>query len=836
MITAMVKQISIFACGIIMLSCSHVSERALVLSDGWTLISPDGTQYPAGVPSTVMGTLVDCGVYSRDILESDNYASLDASVFDKPWTYKKNFSLSANRLSENILLEFDGLNYSADIILNGYQIASADTLYGPYRRYSFDISAIAAEDNTLEVILHRAGPGDLNIGFVDWNPRPLDQSLGIFREVRLDFCDKLQLRNTAVRSTLNSDYSIAELTLVTELRNLSDAELSGVLRGSVDGRKFRYEITVPAGQTLPLALTSAQIPELRIDAPRLWWSRDMGSPEMYDLSLSFHHSGKQTDTEYVSFGIRELESGITAEGTRQLYLNGRRVLLRGAGWTDDIFLRNPEMRNQIEIAYVTDMNLNTLRFENIWGISQNVYDLCDMNGLLVMLGWSCFWEWETYTGSPDGEYGCIVEPEQFKLMGKSLEDQILWLRNHPSIVMFLGGSDKIPHPELEQIYVDVLDKLAPDLMYVTSAKGLESSVAGYSGMRMVGPYDYVGPSYWFEKDAPGCGVYGFNTETGVGAQIPQKESVMRMIPQDGLWPVGDLWDYHCTTAGEAMHSLDVLKDVMDMTYGPATSLDDFLKKADLLSFDSTRSMFEAFRANISSTGGIIQWMLNSAWPSMYWQLYDWYLVPTAAYYAVRQANEPVQMLFDYKDGSLVAVNETAAKAEISRDVALIAADGQVLFQQTVSAAVEPAQALKVADLPEHGGGLLFVGDNTYALPSANEQYDWVAGNWIRTPLAEGADFAWMDTLAEAELSLSVLKKAGSIELTLTNNADVPAFFIRAAVLDGDGRLITPAHWSDNYISLRPHQSRVLSCETVNLREASSLVVEGWNIPANSTAL
>ena len=186
----------------------------------------------------------------------------------------------------------------------------------------------------------------------------------------------------------------------------------------------------------------------------------------------------------------------------------------------------------------------------------------------------------------------------------------------------------LPRPALEQRYLDILPKI-DDRPYVGAAKALTSELSGPTGMKMVGPYDYEAPVYWYSKEAPG-GAFGFNTETGIGAQMPMKESIMKMIPQDKLWPLGKEYDYHCTTAAEAMHSLDVLKEVTEKRYGASDNLDDFLLKAHHLDYDGTRAMFEAFRVNRPASTGLIQWMLNSAWPSLYWQLYDWYLVPTAS--------------------------------------------------------------------------------------------------------------------------------------------------------------------------------------------------------------
>lgn len=122
---------------------------------------------------------------------------------------------------------------------------------------------------------------------------------------------------------------------------------------------------------------------------------------------------------------------------------------------------------------------------------------------------------------------------------------------------------------------------------------------------------------------------------------------------------------HCTAATECMNTLDILYEVAERRYGKITSLDDFLKKADLLNYEGTRAMFEAFRANIPQATGIVQWMLNSAWPSLYWQLYDYYKVPTAAYYSVKKSNCPKQLIYDYGKKVVVAVNESLETQDLT---------------------------------------------------------------------------------------------------------------------------------------------------------------------------
>ena len=74
-------------------------------------------------------------------------------------------------------------------------------------------------------------------------------------------------------------------------------------------------------------------------------------------------------------------------------------------------------------------------------------------------------------------------------------------------------------------------------------------------------------------------------------------------------------------------------------------------------------MFEAFVANKYKSTGVIQWMYNSAWPKLWWQLYDYYLMPNGAFYGARKACAPLHILYNYGTREVLAVNNTLEAGE-----------------------------------------------------------------------------------------------------------------------------------------------------------------------------
>ena len=821
----------------------HIQSSAKVALDGAQL-STEGTDfgtgwYPTSVPATVMGVLTSNGLYA-DAFTGKNYADIDREQFDTTWWYRTSFEVPALKEGQRAELAFDGLSYRADVWLNGKQIASADEFFGPFRQFAFDVTDVLGEKNNLAVRVHRWQKGEFNIGFVDWNPRPSDESMGIFRPVWLRYSDAVSLKDPAVRSKVDTaDFKEAWLTVEATLCNASDKAVSGKLHGEFENGSFDYPVELAAGETKTVKVTAEDARKLHVKNPRLWWCHNLGNPEMYSMDLSFVVDGKVSDNTTVDFGIRQLDSWFNDEGYRGFVLNGKKVLIKGAGWTDDIFLRNPDERNALEVAYVKDMNMNTIRFENIWGTSQNIYDECDRQGVLALVGWSCHWEWEVYTGKPNDRYGCISTEEDIDLISESWRDQILWLRNHPSIICWYAASDMLPRTTLEQRYLDILAEI-DDRPYTVHAGSAKSSLSGPAGMKMWGPYEWQAPYYWYSEEAKGNAV-GFNTETGIGAQMPVIESLRKFIPEDQLWPVGDAYDYHTTTSRDALHDLNELKMVIDKRMGGAKDLDDFLRKAHFIDYEGTRAMVEAHRVNVPRSTGIIQWMLNSAWPSLYWQMYDWYMVPVSSYWSVKKGCAPQQLIYNYADEMVYAVNDEKEDRELKARMKVYGLDGKVLSDaqctvdmpmgcskpvfETLASESSPVQFVFL-NLEDGKGNV--VSRNEYVIAEVKDKHDWSKYRWWRTQMESYADFSALNSLAHADVAVSASRKGDEIKVTMENKSQHVAFFIRMSVKDSEGELVVPAFWNDNLVSLEPGQTMTYSCKAAG-DQAATLHVSGWNV-------
>jgi len=843
------------------------SVETVNLHEGWLIQSSDSILqgakeicqtdfntegwYPAVVPSTVLHTLVANGVY-KDIYLDDNLRKIPSEIFTSSWWYRTEFDNEV--LTSSALLKFEGLNYKANIWLNGKLIADTTIIDNAFKQFVFDIAAYTKETrNVLAIEVFPPKKGDFSIGFVDWNPSPPDNNMGLFRNVVLETGTGLHLSNPFVVSNLNNDNSEAKLTASVVVSNYSDIEKQGLVKFSFGGRELSKNFALKAKESRKVVFRNSDFEELIVKNPKIWWPHTVGEPFLYDATFEFLDEQNYVQAKKnLRFGIRTVSDFFTEEGHRGIKVNGKKISIRGGGWVDRLMLEDTYESNKAQLEYVRDMNLNTIRLEGFWGKDQSLYQLCDEMGILVMVGWSCHWEWEDYLGTYcDEQYGGILGKQEIDMMSTAWKDQIIWLRNHPSIFGWVGGSDCIPKQQLEQKYFDVFSEYDSTRIYFASAKEWESE-SGSTGVKMRGPYAYEPPVYWFADTLYG-GAFGFNTETGPGAQVPPLESMEKMISKENLWPLNKVWDYHC--GRNEFNTLDRYSEALQKRYGKASSVNDYTRKAQLLNYELMRPMFEAFSAYRYKATGVIQWMLNSAWPETYWQLYDYYLMPNGAYFGAKKASQPQHAIYDYSRNSLFVVNDQLTdKTAWTLKIKVFDFDSKLIFEKVLKLDIEANSGNEIFELPEfkNDSPLTFLdlrlydteGNerdiNFYWLSKQEDILDYNAEvpNWYyHTPSKQFADFTSLNTLPKVEVSsnLKILNKEGATQfiVELKNETDKVAFFLNPKIVDqSTGKSILPVIWSDNYISLLPNERRIVKA-TINdiyLKGLNpQLVVEGYNI-------
>ena len=815
--------------------------------------------YQATVPSTVVAALVADQVYpdpgfgmnlrsipgtTYPIGENFSFIQMPpGSAFSVPWWYRTQFTPPADYAGKRVQLHFDGINFRANVWLNGKQIATSDKMAGSWRVFEFDVTdvLVAGKPNALAVEVFPPTPYDLAITFVDWNPAPPDKGMGIWRDVYLTASGPVTIRFPQVITKLNLPATDkATLTVTAEVHNGTGRAVKGTLSGQIEDMKFQQPVELAKDQTKVVTFDP-----LTVVNPRLWWPVQTGPQNLYNLKLQVEADGKVSDQLTTRFGIREVSSELDGPTNdpehpphRVFSINGKRILIRGGGWTFDMMLRASPKRQEEELNYVRDLNLNSVRLEGKVE-DDNFLRLADEKGILVMAGWCCCDHWERWAD---------WDNEDRVVAAASLRDQIRRLRNHPSVFNWMNGSDNPPPPDVEKMYIGILKELNWPNPYESSATTKPTPVTGATGVKMNGPYEYVAPNYWLLDDKLG-GAFGFATEISPGPAIPPIDSLRTMLPEDHLWPIDSWWDYHA--GGGAFSNLKVFHNALDERYGPSKSLEEFALKAQVMSYEGQRAMFEGYGRNKYTSTGVIQWMLNNAWPSMIWHLYDYYLRPGGSYFGTKKGCEPLHIQYSYDDRSIAVVNS------FYKDFAGLKASARVYnfdlsekwaHEETFDIASDGVRRVftipEIKDLSTTYFVKLMLTDSTGKLISSNFYWlstkedvnDWANSSWYHTPNTAFADFTELNSLPRVELQADVkaeVSGAGRItHVSVTNPGTHLAFSVHLKVVDAKGEEILPVLWQDNYFALMPGERREISA-TVDPIETPSVPakveLDGWNI-------
>eukprot|EP00026_Physarum_polycephalum_P002544 Phypoly_transcript_02551.p1 GENE.Phypoly_transcript_02551~~Phypoly_transcript_02551.p1 ORF type:complete len:867 (+),score=95.81 Phypoly_transcript_02551:136-2736(+) len=790
----------------------------------------DKSWYPAVVPQngTVLAVLLQNNVYTN-VTQNANLLEVDAEQFLTPWWYRTEFNVAPG--SPLVTVTFKGINYKANVWLNGKQISTINETVGTFRYFTFNITQATSNKNAFALEIFKpfieildtnvTGGLDLAITFVDWAVPAPDSNMGIWQEVVLDVVESPVVVQYPMVNTsyLAPDYSYASLDVLFELTNYGKTAIHGTISlniPEISGGACRIPHTVQPGVS-KVIITKNKCKILGVRHPRLWWPAQMGDPNLYTLNVSFSsHAGVSYEISN-TFGIRTTSSELDKNGHRLYQVNGKNILIRGAGYSPDLFLRTSPQRMEIELQYVLHMNLNTIRLEGKFE-SDALFDLANRYGVLVMVGFCCCDAWQDW-GHWDDEHYLIAQ--------ESLRSQAKRLRIHPSIFVFLYSSDLLPPKKVEQLYLSVFEQEHWPNPTLASASEYTSDITGPTGVKMSGPYSWVSPNYWLQDTGIIGGAFGFLTEGGPGESPLTWDSFVQTFAPENYWPINDVWDLHCGAWYGQFHNLNRFTTPLDARYGQTTSAQDYIKKSQVATYEAQRAMFEGYSRNKYIATGVIQWMLNNAFTEMVWHLYDSYLVAGGGYYGSKKACEPIHILYSYNDGSIWVVNSRyeTIPAHLDAVANIYNIDGTIKYHKRVTlASLAPDSASQIFDLP-HVANLtstyflqlqIFnqtteISNNFYWLSTKQDVLDFNNSTWYYTPCTQYADFTLLNQLppVTVEYSFTVTEIDTKVVLTadIRNNNPHLAFFIHVTAVDNStGANILPIFWDDNYVTLLPYSA------------------------------
>ena len=814
-----------------------------------------------------------------------------------PYWYRTKFKLPKRYEGKRIWLTFKGINYRAAVWVNGHQLADSTDMVGMFGQYRFDVTEAIHQNrkNNLAVKIYpldypglpshpqlkalgpsypNGGPtGDIgknvtmlcSVGW-NWMPAARGREEGIWQPVYITASGPVTIDHPHVVTQLPDlpDTSWAGLNISMSLENHGLKEQQGKLNVGIAPENFsgsdihfsQNEI-LQAGKSKRISLDYRKIKQLVIRNPELWWPNGYGQPNIYKLTLSYTVNGTVSEVKHVTFGIRTVSSKVVDVNgwpRRDFYINGREIHLVGGNWVPDLMLKRDSTRYARELGLLKNANLNLVR---VWGGGitppDDFFNVADRLGLLV---WQDFWT----SGDTQGRWGKGSQkwPLQGSVFKNDVKNTILRLRNHPSLLLWTGGNEYHPRKDLYYAIRDDVITLDGTRPVIASSDGHvklpkswkkswpDNKPAGfYSG----GPYRWVAPvdyyNYVDHGRTDGDGgkpIYDFvfKDEAGIVSMPPYnslKKIIPDLVPDTTLpFPLNNTWGYHdfSTDRNKIYYKATVDR------YGKLTSIKDYTEKAQLVNANSYRAIFESVESQLNQTGGVLLWKLNSAWPSLMQQIYDWYLQPNAGYYYIQKANEPLHVQLNLNDSTVAVVNhQYRNRNDLNVHIRIFNKDSKEWYNKKKIISIGDHQVKDVMSLrsalAKHPA-LSFVD-----LTVRNREGHKVSHNFYW--LAPNNKFEALSSLPQTKIKARVNKVANTSEPTwrvyIKNPTNKLAFFVRNQLMNDNNEEILPSLWDGNYVNLAPHEKVILTvhCQSFKKAKAAKYIkISGWNTSTQKIAL
>jgi exo-1,4-beta-D-glucosaminidase len=857
-------------------SPAPVAGHDIELADGWTLTSATGlpdngeTLSSAGyddsswvpvrrMPGTVLEILQDAGVYPDLYYGMNLLTEVPQDLYKQDWWYRTTFTAPAGQ--QTYQLDFPGINYRADIWLNGHRVADSRRIVGMYVDHPLDVTEWISpgEPNTLAVkvtperAIQDVNGVELADSWYDWiNARFLgyrdpdgvrpdgpsfvaDRNAGIWKPVRLKAFGPVGIGPATVNTQLPlPDTDSAKLTVYATLRNHASAAVRGLLRATLtragkDPVRVSQPVSLRAGEEREITFSADDFTQLNVSNPDLWWPYTMGRPDLYDLRLDFVQNSTATATATQKFGIRTVaqardsdrSAGPDSGGNFYLTVNGRNFPVRGATYTPDLLYRYDPDRDEAILRYAKDLGINMLRLESKIA-STRLVEAADEMGIPLMYGWMCCNQWERWPQWDD---------EDRRVAADSLRSQIGMLRSHPSVFVWANASDGRPPDPVRQGYHRILGDLHWQNAVVDTVSALARDRDGsplWDGIQMSGPYSWRPPSYWFAGTYPAA--RGASAEQGDNEHVPPFASLRKFIPPDKLWPINDTWYFHAGSDPRNA-SLTSIRRIIDRRYGTSNSAQTFADKAQLAHYENTRAQFEAFAAGgWDSHKMTIYWMLNSHWPSFFGNIFDYYLRPGGAYYGAKKGLRPLSVVFDsyatgdHRQGTITVVNQGpedqsglrvrvrtydlsgTVRSDRSADGITVASGGAATALTLPPGPADSPVFFVRCELLDARGAT--VTENVYWQSQVPDDLGPPANDSaFESNQISYADMTALNTMTKPRLDVTARRDGADVDIALRNPSTSIAFFERAELLaTEDGDEILPIEYDDNYVTVFPGET------------------------------
>ena len=793
--------------------------------------------YTATVPGTVLTTLVNNHVYPEPLYGENNRPEvIPDSLARTSWWYRTLIEVPNAYKGHRVWLNFDGINYSAAVWVNGAQVG---TIRGAFIRGIFDITAHVTpgkqavvavlvtpqpnpgvpHEHTLTAgmggnggISAIDGPTFLSTLGWDWIPAIRDRDTGIWQRVFLSATGPVIVKDPLVTTDLPLPRTdSADVMVQATVENVSDKPQKGFLKGTIENIAFKQQVELAAHSKQTVTFDAKTTPALHMEHPRLWWPNGYGEPNMYRLHLSFDQGSRASDASDVDFGVRKISYSVPGTDTLTISVNGVEVFIRGGDWgLDEAMKRIPRERLDAQIHMHQLAHLNMIRNWVGQSTSEDFYELCDKYGIMV-------WD-EFFQPNP----GDGPNPTDIDTYMANVRDKILRFRNHPSIVLWCARNEGFPPPEIDAPLRKLMAELEPTRRY-------QPSSTDGAGVRSHGPYSWRTPREFYNVTDD-----YFKTETG-SVSVPTLESIHGMMPKKDWESINDDWAEHHFARGNS--GADKYPAILAARYGKIANLPDFVRKAQLANYEAFRAMYEGRNALFfHPTTAILTWMSDPAQPSFVWQIYHYDLEPFSSLFAVMHASEMVHIQYNEANGELQVINNRPEPAaDLVAHEAIYNLDGTLAYEHETKLTAQPEMAtnLGTVEFPATVSPVHFLklelrdpkgqvlSSNFYWLGASEDPDDLTDLNKLATVTLE-ATAATAD--ADGKRTVTVTLHNPSQEIALMAHLQLRRL--------KTGERVLPVFYSDNYVSLVAGETRTVTIEadlTEFNGEDALVMLDGWNV-------
>jgi hypothetical protein len=887
---------------------SDIPEDAIVLYDGWqmkesSIIGMNGKNisapgytlvnwYPTTVPTTVLGTLVRNGIYPDPYIGMNNMKIPDVnSAFNeryklakyshlpdgsnpwlKPYWFRKEFKVPKDYSGKVVWLNLDGINYRADVWINGKLVADSTELVGMFKRFRLNITEYVnpGKTNVMAIAIHQldfpgdpvteqleslkgdfgpnSGDGEIlrnvtqytTAGW-DWVPAVRDRNIGIWQHVSINATGPVVVADPAAFTVVNMSGAVtADLTIRFFVSNSSKADQSVDLLINIQNpgktetiANISHHLNLEAESRREIILKPADYPELTMKHPDLWWPVNYGAHPLYHLSVIAKIAGQASSKAASRFGVREVSSYLLPSGGRAFAVNGRPVRITGGAWISDFLLSWSVQRYRDEVRLLAEGNATIVRVNGCNIMPPDVFlDACDEYGLLV---------WQDFSRtSATGEHSATrwdAHPKRCdaRVFMDNMIDFISRARGHCSILLWCGSNEAVPQEDIGRALQDqIMPEMDDSRIFIVSSDEQppwsKIDMNTYSG----GPWHMLRiPQYYGLYDTKTA----FTSKNEIGLpSLPPINSLAASIPDfnepwDEFFPLNQSMSYHDAVGGGNGRFKDYIK-ILHEDIGKPSSIAELLKWGDLYNNQVYRTIFEAANRARPRNNLTTLWKSNAAWLSFFWQLFDWYLRPNAGYYSMKSAIKPVHVQYSHIDKGLQVVSTIDKDIDVKIKASVITPDGTMAGERSYSAAVKANTTVYIDSIPGiiKDASLYFI-----ALDLMDDSGEIID----RTVTWTQKNAKWQDLLSLPVVDLEVkdisMKEIGNemaFKLKINNKASVPAVNIMLEITDGSfGKEILPAFWSDNALTLMPGETKTVEVKVRKgfLPDQLHVVAEGLNV-------